>query len=150
MLCLVLNYFCIFVNIIRFCSRCSYPVYVINIYMQFPFPPPSVCLLSNFIHLFIFLFCSFSHPVYVCHCWFGNWPLGCWVSMLIRIEFIFDIVSIFTCNWQLGLWVSTQINKNLVDEWKTNLMSLAILFHLLCAQHVSDINVSIFKSLRLC
>ena len=38
----------------------------------------------------------------------------------------------------------------IVDEWKTNLMSLAILFHLLCAQHVSDINVSIFRSLRLC
>jgi len=29
-------------------------------------------------------------------------------------------------------------------------MSLAILFHLLCAQHVSDINISIFSSLRLC
>ena len=37
-----------------------------------------------------------------------------------------------------------------VDEWKTNLMSLTILFHLLCAQHVSDINMSIFRSLRLC
>jgi len=29
-------------------------------------------------------------------------------------------------------------------------MSLAILFHLLCAQHVLDINKSIFRSLRLC
>jgi len=29
-------------------------------------------------------------------------------------------------------------------------MSLAILFHLLCAQHVSDINISTFRSLRLC
>ena len=29
-------------------------------------------------------------------------------------------------------------------------MSLAILFHLLCAQHVSDSNISIFRSLRLC
>jgi len=29
-------------------------------------------------------------------------------------------------------------------------MSLAILFHLLCAQHVSDINISIFRSLRPC
>ena len=29
-------------------------------------------------------------------------------------------------------------------------MSLAILFYLLCAQHVSDINISIFRSLRLC
>ena len=37
----------------------------------------------------------------------------------------------------------------LVEEWKTNSMSLAILFHLLCAQHVSDINISIFRSLRL-
>ena len=38
----------------------------------------------------------------------------------------------------------------IVDEWKTNLLSLAILFHLLCAQHVSDINISIFRSFRLC
>jgi len=38
----------------------------------------------------------------------------------------------------------------IVDEWKNNLMSLAILFNLLCAQHVSDINISIFRSFRLC
>ena len=38
----------------------------------------------------------------------------------------------------------------LVEEWKTNLMSLVILFHLLSAQHVSDINISIIRSLRLC
>ena len=38
----------------------------------------------------------------------------------------------------------------IVDEWKTNLKSLATLFHLLCAQHVSDINISILRSLRLC
>jgi len=36
------------------------------------------------------------------------------------------------------------------EEWETNLMSLAILFHFLCAQHVSDINTSIIRSLRLC
>ena len=29
-------------------------------------------------------------------------------------------------------------------------MSLAFLFHFLCAQHVSDINISIIRSLRLC
>jgi len=29
-------------------------------------------------------------------------------------------------------------------------MSLVILFQLLCAQHVSDINISIFRSLGLC
>ena len=38
----------------------------------------------------------------------------------------------------------------IVEEWKANLMSLAILFHFLCAQHVSDINISIIRSLRLC
>ena len=35
-------------------------------------------------------------------------------------------------------------------EQKTYLMSLAIIFHFLCAQHVSDINISIIRSLRLC
>ena len=40
--------------------------------------------------------------------------------------------------------------KKIIDEWKTKLMSLATVFHLLCAQHVSDINISIFRSLRLC
>ena len=34
-----------------------------------------------------------------------------------------------------------------VEERKTNLMSLAILFHFLCAQHVSDINTSIIREL---
>ena len=38
----------------------------------------------------------------------------------------------------------------IVEEWKTNLISLAILFHFLCAEHVSDINISIIRSLRLC
>ena len=38
----------------------------------------------------------------------------------------------------------------IVEEWKTILMSLAILFHFLCAQHVLDINISIIRSLRLC
>ena len=41
----------------------------------------------------------------------------------------------------------------IVEEWKTKLMSLAILFNFLCAQHVSDINksihISIIRSLRL-
>jgi len=37
----------------------------------------------------------------------------------------------------------------IVEEYKTNSMSLAILFHFLCAQHVSDINISIIRSLQL-
>ena len=45
---------------------------------------------------------------------------------------------------------SRKKHRTKVDEWKTNLMSLATLFHLLCCQHVSDINISIFRSLRLC
>ena len=38
----------------------------------------------------------------------------------------------------------------IVKEWKTNLMSLAILFYFLCTQHVSNINTSIIRSLQLC
>jgi len=34
----------------------------------------------------------------------------------------------------------------IVEEHKTNLMSLAILFHFLCAQHVLDINIAIIRS----
>ena len=37
----------------------------------------------------------------------------------------------------------------IVEEYKTNLMLLAILFHFLCAQHVSDINMSIIRSFSL-
>ena len=51
-------------------------------------------------------------------------------------------------------WIREEIisgrKKQIVEEWKTNLLSLAILFHFLCAQHVSDINISIIMSLRLC
>jgi hypothetical protein len=39
---------------------------------------------------------------------------------------------------------------SVVEEQKTNLMSLAILFHFLCTQHVLDINTSNIRSLRLC
>jgi len=38
----------------------------------------------------------------------------------------------------------------IAEEKNTNLMSLAILFHFLGTQHVSDINTSIIRSLRLC
>ena len=52
-------------------------------------------------------------------------------------------------NLQDGELDNIQQIQNIVEEWKTNLMSLDILFHLLRAQHVSDINISIFRSLRL-
>jgi len=36
-----------------------------------------------------------------------------------------------------------------IVEYKTNLISLAILFNFLCTQHVSDVDISIIRSLRL-
>jgi len=47
-------------------------------------------------------------------------------------------------------WILTNCKTSIsiFEEQKTNFMSLAILFHL-CAQHVSDFNVSIISSLRL-
>ena len=59
--------------------------------------------------------------------------------------------NLITCsNCLLQAWIFLLVNLMfigpciiaIVDEWKTNLMSLVILFHLLCAQHVSDINIS--------
>ena len=58
----------------------------------------------------------------------------------------------------LGIYdIATQVQREenferfqMIEEWKTNLVSLAILFHFLCAQHVSDINISIIRSLRVC
>ena len=37
----------------------------------------------------------------------------------------------------------------IVEELKTNLMSLVVFISLIFAQHVSNINMSIFRSLRL-
>ena len=50
--------------------------------------------------------------------------------------------------YNINIITRIQVHRD-VEEWKTNLMSLAILFHFLCAQHVSDINISIIRSLRL-
>ena len=37
----------------------------------------------------------------------------------------------------------------IVEELKTNLMSLVVFISLIFAQHISNINMSIFRSLRL-
>ena len=57
-----------------------------------------------------------------------------------------------SCGDSKGDWSFVPQNEEplILEEWKNNLMSLAILFHFLCAQHVSDINISIIRSLRLC
>ena len=54
------------------------------------------------------------------------------------------------CNYTQFLMLIGPCIIVIVEEWKTNLISLAILFHFLCAQHVSDINISIIRSLQLC
>ena len=58
---------------------------------------------------------------------------------------------------QQVMWMVSSMLQNLraiepiiAEEWKTNFMSFAILFYFLCTQHVSDINISIIRSLRLC
>ena len=87
----------------------------------------------------------------------GTWPNVC----LVFCEWGLDCVRLIErFSSALWLWRASNIHKYLmfiglciiaiVDEWKTNLMSLVILFHLLWTQHVSDINISIFSSLRLC
>ena len=62
---------------------------------------------------------------------------------------LFDSVPSAT-TWLVNLMFIGACIIVIAEEWKTNLMSLAILFHFLCAQHVSDINISIIRSLRLC
>ena len=94
---------------------------------------------------------------------FALTKLRCFV--FIYLYFLFIILNrrssvIYWLGYGLGLlkkrrWVSSGSKLALrttrwVEEWKTNLMSLAVLFQFLCAQHVSDINISIFRSLRLC
>ena len=47
-------------------------------------------------------------------------------------------------------FLAFQTIKLQLKNERPTLMSLAILFHFLCAQHVSVINISIIRSLRLC
>ena len=74
----------------------------------------------------------------------NNRPFTCHLVLLLEATTLGkNVANIFAQD-------CTITSRGLVEEWKTNLMSLAILFHLLCAQHVSDINISIIRSLRLC
>ena len=65
--------------------------------------------------------------------------LCCWITTLV-------VLFLFNDPFRTAQWA----NYFSTEEWKTNLMTLVILFHFLCAQHVSDINISIIRSLRLC
>jgi hypothetical protein len=73
--------------------------------------------------------------------YFGKSPVCICSLLYIKPTLMIQRSTIFT---------GTKYYTIIVEEWKTNLMSLAILFHFLCAQHVSDINISIIRNLRLC
>ena len=75
----------------------------------------------------------------------------CWWITTSVVLFSVRCVLEIWCGWFWVVFVlqaEAQLYK--VSEWKAHLMSLAILFHFLCAQHVSDINISIIRSLRMC
>ena len=62
--------------------------------------------------------------------------LFCWITTFV-VLFLVRCVLEFRCGW-VGVVSVLQAEAE-----------LAILFHFLCAQHVSDINISIIRSLRL-
>jgi hypothetical protein len=85
----------------------------------------------------------------VCHSHTGHmtglWFLSVRPLMLNTNEWMNTCTREIVCVMFIGSCIVV-----IVEDWKTNLMLLAILFHFLCAQHVSDINISIIRILRLC
>ena len=70
------------------------------------------------------------------------WTLRQYLHLALTTDKFMELIA-YLCMFSVGPpWKK----RNRIDEWKTNLMSLAVLFHLLCAKHVSDINISIFRS----
>jgi len=63
--------------------------------------------------------------------------LFCWITTMV-VLFLVRYLLEFRCGW-----------VGVVSVLQASVMSLAILFHFLCVQHVSDINISIIRSLRL-
>ena len=61
------------------------------------------------------------------------------------MKFSWNLFKFMSCLMFIGPCVIV-----IAEEYKTNLMSLAILFYFLCTQHVLDINISISRSLWLC
>ena len=49
----------------------------------------------------------------------------------------------------MSVIVSYKDRHPIVEEWKNNFMSLVILFQLLCAQNISDINTLVFCGVRV-
>ena len=78
--------------------------------------------------------------------------LFCRITTLV-VLFLVRCVLEFRCGWVGVVLYNLMFIGSciivIVEEKKTNLMSLAILFHFLCGQHVSDINISTIRSLQL-
>ena len=96
--------------------------------------------------------CSLWYPVHY-HC-----PITYHTIVFGSIFFSAGVTDYFCVVWSFHVHVQNYWTNlmfigpciiAIVDDWKTNLMSFAILFHLLCAQRVSDINISILGNLRL-
>ena len=91
-----------------------------------------------------------------CDCWVAS-TCGIYLFMPY-LKFIMGIQGTLNPLWLKMRFLNYKVHLMfigpciivIVEEWKTNLMSLAILFHFLCAQHVPDINISVIRSLRLC
>jgi len=91
----------------------------------------------------------FILTLYIC---IWNWlRVKCWPTSPVHFTAKSHLRSGCFCYWKhanvRNRWTAEKVF--IVEEWKTNLMSPAILFHFLCAQHVSDVNTSIVSSLRL-
>ena len=110
---------------------------------------------------FIFKLKSVSFPQLV-YTWPADKRLACWQSVLLgtasghvnepwecdhHVQANIRHVYLRTNVCQLNQSWKQYDNSNvywtciivIADEWKTNLMSLAILFHFLCAQHIEHI-----------
>jgi len=70
------------------------------------------------------------------------------LKLLWIIYWLFFICNIFVMYSYIDIW---DVPIYLIHSWriKTSLISLAILFYFSCAQHISGINISIIRSLRL-
>jgi len=74
----------------------------------------------------------------------------CWIQGTVILHMSKNLPHYHSRCQILNLMFSGLCIIVIVEEWKTNLMSLAVFFHFLCTQRVSDINISIIRSLRLC
>ena len=78
-------------------------------------------------------------------------PIGIFTPNFLKIYFSTILLYVPRFPKWLFMWgLSRQKICNVsVEELKTNLMSLVVFISLIFAQHVSNINMSIFRSLRL-